>query len=344
MSPVRDGRELFRALARGEPPAAIYLLFGEETFLVEEAIKAIVAAVLPDGVDELSYQVLDGAEVSGATVRQSLETLSLFGGRRLIHVRNIGGMSATEQEALRSYLSRPAEQTYLLMSDRSVDNRKSFFKAVSGSAHAESIEFKPLRPQELPSWVERRARAKGLSGIDSELAHLVAELTGPDLASMDGALDKLGLYFANRGGVVTRRVIEEALDDTRLRNVFELTRQLGECDLPGSMATLGQMLDRGESAIGITAMIARHFRIVWRIWEGKERGLKGHALAQHAGCHPMFMREYERDAGRFEPFRLGEVFRAIYRAERGLKSSRLRDRLLVDSLILEVCLGDQARG
>ena len=131
MASNATGRQLFRDLAAGKPPKPILLIYGEETFLVEEAIKTIVSSLLPDGGDEFSNQVFEASETTGVVVRQALETFSLFGGSRVIHLRGVAGMKPDELDALTDYLERPAADTVLLMTDRALDMRKKFFKTVT---------------------------------------------------------------------------------------------------------------------------------------------------------------------------------------------------------------------
>jgi DNA polymerase III subunit delta len=338
MASNQEGRELFKALARGQLPAPILLLYGDESFLVEEAIKAVRRTVLPDGGDDFSNQIFEGSEAPGLHVRQALENLSLFGGRRLIHVRSIDAMPAGELDALEPYLERPASETTLLLSGRTVDLRKRFFKNLKASKHALVVPFKALYDNELPDWVTRKARGKQLRGVEGDVATLVVELSGPELASMDSALDKLSLY-AGVGGRVSLEDVRAVLDDTRTRNVFELTRQLGDGDLVGALNSQHRMLEAGESAVGIVSMIARHFRIVWKVQRGLGEGLRGRDLAQAAGCPPMFVGEYERDARRFGPARVGGIVTAVHDAERALKSSPLNDRIVLDDLAMKIRLG-----
>ena len=335
------GRELFRRLAAGAEPTPILLVYGEETYLVEESIKAITKAVLPDGGDEFANQVFTGGEASGQQVRQALETLSLFGGRRLIHVRNIAGMSADDLEAVKPYLDRPAEDTFLLMSGRSADLRKRFFKAVKACNKATVVEFKPLYSNELSGWVQRRAVAKNLTGIEGDLARLIVDWTGPGLAEMDSSLDRLSLFTAGSSANVTESDVLALLDDTRSRSVFELTENLGSRLLSESMDAMIRMLHGGEPAVRINSMIARHFRIVWRVKDGMSKGLTKRELAGEAGCHPMFLQGYQDDARRFSEKRLRRVLRAIHDAERSLKSSSLSDRVVLSDLAMNICFCDQ---
>jgi DNA polymerase-3 subunit delta len=338
MASNTDGRKLFESLARGEEPPAILLIYGEESFLVVQAIRAAVRAVLPDGGDDLSLRVFDGSQVPGSTVRQELETLALFGGRRLILVRNIAGMTADNLEAILPYLDNPHQDTVLLLTDRAIDMRKRFFKGIKKSRHGLSVQFKPLYRNELGSWVQRRAKHKGLRGLGYSEAELVVALTGPGLADMESALEKIDLYRSDREVAISGNLIREVLDDTRSRSVFELTSLLGERDLSASLQTLHRMIEGGESGVGILTMILRHFRIVWRVREGRNKGLGDRELSQFSGCPPMFLSEYERDARRYSFDRLGRVIRSAFETERALKSSRLGDGILLDRLVMQICL------
>ena len=336
MASNRQGRELFRTLAAGRLPAPIVLAYGDETFFVDEAIAAVRRAALGADGDEFSHQVFEGGATPGERVRQVLENLPLFGGQRLIHVRGVDAMSADELAALEPYLNNPAPQTTLLMTGRSVDLRKRFFKAVKASPNAVLVAFKPLYANELPGWIVKRANKKGLSGLSREMAEVVAELTGPDLSSMDSALDKLSLYTA--GAALQSRDIRAVLDDTRSRSVFELTALLGGRDLPRALQALHRLLEGGDSPVGLVAMVARHFRIVLRVKSGLADGLRGSELARAAGCPPMFLSEYRQDAERFDPVRLNDIVGAIHDADRALKSSGLADRIVMDRLVFDIAL------
>ncbi len=133
MASNRDGRALYLDLSKGRVNSPIYLIYGEETFLVDETIKMMVRAVLPNGVDNFSHEIFDGAETPGLAIRQALENLPLFGGQRLIMVRNIASIPVDETAALMPYFERPAPETTFLMTGRTVDFRKRFFKAVRKS-------------------------------------------------------------------------------------------------------------------------------------------------------------------------------------------------------------------
>ncbi len=343
MASNAEGRDLFRTLADGTPPSPVLILYGEESFLIDEAVRAIVTSLFPTGPDDFSHQVFTGGEASGDTIRQALETLSLFGGRRLIHLRNLTQVAAADLEALESYLDRPAPDTFLLMTGRAVDLRKRFFKAAKKAKSARLVSFKPLYDNELAGWVQRRARGKKLVGIDRSLAQMIADWTGPRLSDMDSALDKLSLFTAEKGGKVGEEELRHVLDDTRSRSVFEFTDRLGKRELEACIDTIERMLQAGDSAVGMVSMVARHFRIVWKVKEGASRGLRGRDLAMSAGCPPPFLGTYQGDARRFSDARLKNCFNAIHEAERSLKSVPVPDGLVLANMVMAICLDDTSK-
>lgn len=343
MASNSEGRDLFRTLAEGKPPAPVLILHGEESFLIDEAVKAIVSALFPSGLDDFSHQVFTGGEATGDTVRQALETLSLFGGRRLIHLRNLTQVPAAELEALESYLDRPAPDTFLLMTGRAVDLRKRFFKAAKKAKSTRLVSFRPLYDNELAGWVQRRARTKKLVGIDRSLAQMIADWTGPRLSDMDSALDKLSLFTAEKGGEVGEQELRHVLDDTRSRSVFEFTDRLGNRELEACIDTIERMLRAGDSAVGMVSMVARHFRIVWKVKDGATQGLRGRDLAIFAGCPPPFLGSYQNDARRFSDARLRSCFDAIHEAERSLKSVPVPDGLVLASMVMTICLDEASQ-
>jgi DNA polymerase-3 subunit delta len=100
----REGRavtELARLLASGRV-APIYLLLGEESFLRDAAVAMIRRAVL--GEDDVgggfNYDLLYGDETDALEVLNRCDTLPAFAPRRLVIIREVGGLRARETERL----------------------------------------------------------------------------------------------------------------------------------------------------------------------------------------------------------------------------------------------------
>jgi len=91
-------------LAKGDLPSVL-VFAGEETFLAEEGIAAVVAALFPDGEPPGGIVTLDPAVPADAeripSVLEELGTASLFGEGKLVVIRRaegIGGAAAADEE------------------------------------------------------------------------------------------------------------------------------------------------------------------------------------------------------------------------------------------------------
>ncbi len=69
--------------------APVYLLFGDETYLVEHARERIVAALLPDAERDLQLFSFEGEDLDVGALCDTLLTPSLLGGRKVVVVRGL---------------------------------------------------------------------------------------------------------------------------------------------------------------------------------------------------------------------------------------------------------------
>jgi DNA polymerase III subunit delta len=68
--------------------APCYLLYGEEEYLVQEALNKIIDLLLPPADRELNLFSVEGGQEDVATICQSLLTMPLLPGRKIVAVRN----------------------------------------------------------------------------------------------------------------------------------------------------------------------------------------------------------------------------------------------------------------
>src|SRR2546426_4715539 len=124
--------ELKRQLAAGDF-APLYLIVGEEAVLRDDAVAAIRAAVL--GLDEANIGVFNsdvvyGDETEAAEILTFCGSLPLFATRRLVVVKEVGGLRAHETERLLPYLKEPVETTCLVVTGGEGDSRLKIFQAL----------------------------------------------------------------------------------------------------------------------------------------------------------------------------------------------------------------------
>lgn len=339
----QDRREIFSDLKKGEL-APIYYLHGEDGFMLETAVTAVVDAALPQGANDFNFQKFRGNDAAADAIRSAAETLPFMTPRRVVLVQDIQRMPAGDLDSLREYFDDPSPTTVLILvaqtSDKKLDGRTAAVKAMKKAA--QEYEFKELRDYEVAPIVERNAKANFNLALDRAAVGYLVEAIGTDLASLMSALQKIDIYLGPETRRATLEHVQTIVSDTRVKSVFDLTDAVGSRNLGDAFKILNRMLVAGESAIGITAMFARHFRIAGKLHDPNVSRLDKNKKAQAIGVSSFFLKDYEADARRFSRKEVEAIRRRLVETDFALKSSRLSDRVIMEALLLDICTRDKA--
>src|SRR4051812_19949231 len=82
----------------------LFLLYGDEPYLVERAVKKLLDRAIDPGFRDFNLDVFYGNECKGEDVFGASQTLPMFAERRVVLVKKGGDLSAAAQETLLPYL------------------------------------------------------------------------------------------------------------------------------------------------------------------------------------------------------------------------------------------------
>ena len=328
------------AIERGEV-APIYCLHGAERYLIDRCLAAIRKAVLGGAAAAFAafnQDIFDLKETSIETCVNAARTLPMMAARRLVVGKGIDGVKADELGALAAYAADPSPEGCLVLVGEKVDTRFKAFQVLrkAGFLH----EFAPLRDRELGGWITREARARKVA-ISPEAVATLAESAGPAPGRLAQALEQLTLFVGDRASITVEDV-EALIPETRQRSVFELTRAIGEGDVPRALRTLTNMFRNREPPLRVQFMLARQLRQIWRAKELSSAGAGRDEIAAGIGVPPFFLDDILAPARRMSIRTLARGFERLYQADRALKSSRVDGELLLSRLVEQ--LTSDARG
>ena len=106
----------------------IYLLYGEEAYLVRQYRDRLMEAMLSGG-DKMNVNRYEGKGVSVPEIIDMSETLPFFADRRVIILENTE-LLKSGGEKLAEYLKNPAESSSFIIAEREVDKRSGLFKTI----------------------------------------------------------------------------------------------------------------------------------------------------------------------------------------------------------------------
>ena len=180
-------------LAKGAAP--IYLVHGDEPFQLGEIGDRLRRHARESGFDEREV-IVANEDADWAGFRESADSLSLFAERRLIELRLPSGKPGrVGGEVLKGYAANAPADVLLVIASARLD------RAASGSAWFKAIDkvgvtiaVQPLPPGQLPAWLGRRLRAKGLHPTPEAL-ELVAERVEGNLLAAAQEVERLALLY-----------------------------------------------------------------------------------------------------------------------------------------------------
>lgn len=200
--------------------APIYLIFGDEQMLVEEASDLIRQQVRKLGADDRQVWHVEG-RFNWSEIQWQEQTRSLFASQRLLEIRLPSGAPGKEGgEALRNYVANIAADTTLLIISGKIDARSQKSKWFTELDRVGvTIPVWPIDIANLPRWISQRMQQKGLQ-TNQQISALIAERVEGNLFAAAQEIDKLQLLCPD-GKVDEETVLASVADNARFE-VFGL--------------------------------------------------------------------------------------------------------------------------
>jgi len=173
--------------------APVYFLYGEEDFLIDEVVDAIVAGTVDTTTKGFNLDVVHGNEVDAKEIVSLASSFPMMGERRVVIVKDFERVA--NKELVEPYLDRPSPSTSLVLIASEPDLRKKPYPLLKKKSAGG--EFKRLYENEIPVWIERRVKTLKRS-ITSEAAALLQAYVGNSLREVSNQIDKLSIAAGAR--------------------------------------------------------------------------------------------------------------------------------------------------
>jgi DNA polymerase-3 subunit delta len=282
--------------AASENPRPIYLLVGNEPYFEGEVLAALKRAGTRGGVPGLNDETLTAGDVTVDRVLASARTLPMMAKRRLLVVRGLERWEPREGverkgadpfERLLEYAEDPTPTTLLVLCGGGLDKRRRFVNQAKQRGFLVSCDA--LDRGSLSGFVQRAVKQRD-ARIAADVADLVAELAGPDLAPVVDAVERLCLYVGP-GGEITEDAVAECVVRLRPSTVWELVGAVGRRDLGAALSSLPRVYDPADRGLRLVGVLAWSTRQLIKFEAALRAGKKPGEAAALAGAPPFKARE-----------------------------------------------------
>ena len=315
----------------------VYLLFGEESFLVRHYMDRLSAAIVPEDAQAMNAVRLEGKAVTAEAIEDAAETMPFLCERRLVLVKDSGLFEAgrkDESEQLAAYLPNAPETCTILFVESGVDKRGRLYKTADKAGLA--VEMKTPDERDLSTWAAKRLQAAGLAISGGAMAYLLRTVAH-DMTSLHAETEKL-IAYKGEGGEIGTADIDDICTKALATRIFDLTDAIGAKDAEKALQIYANMLLMKESPLMILAMVARQFRLILQCGHLAAQRMPQAEAAKVLGLHPFVTKECMRQSALFSGAALRQALRDCLDADIAIKTGGMEDKLAVEMLIVKYCL------
>ncbi len=328
--------ELQSAIAKKEF-APVYLLCGEEDFLIDECVQSIIEHALDSSTKEFNLDIVYGSQMEAKDVVARASSFAMLGERRVVVVREFEKLldSESAKEIITAYILKPLKSNCLVLIAAKPDFRKRPYTDLKKIATL--VECPPLYDNEVPAWIAQRVHQLGKE-ITPEACQVLQGYVGNSLRAIQNEIDKL-FIFVDEKKQITGEDVSAVVGLSKGFTVFELQNAIGRKDIAEAISILERMLGLGESPQFIIVMLTRFFNQLWKLSDLKRRSASEYEISAELRIRPFFVKQYLEFSSNFPLEHIEQNFRALLEADMTLKTTSRDPRLVLDLLLYSLIKG-----
>jgi DNA polymerase-3 subunit delta len=328
-----------------------YYITGEDEFQKEDAIRQLIEAALDPVASDFNLDVRRAGELDPESLGVLLGTPPMMAERRVIALRDLGGLRKDAHKVLEGYLKSPAPDLLLIMHVSAGAKEDNAVSSLSTS-----LSFDALSGDRIPKWIAHHATSAHSVTITSGASELLQAAVGNDLYLLAGELDKLASYVAGRSAEIAEDDVAAVVGVRRGETQSDLLDAVAERNVARALELIPHILAQPKTtAVSVVmALSTQMLAISWgraKLDEGLSRGRLNQEyfdLLRETGAFTgrpwgSATAVWARAADRWSRESLDRALDSLLETDIALKESRVSsEEQLLSTLVLSLC-ADQPR-
>lgn len=261
----------------------IYLLYGQDNFLIKKEIKNILNK---ENLNALSTCEYDLNNDLLKDIILDCETVSLFGDKKAIIANNSyiftakKGPIEQDIDVLETYINTPNPDTTLIftLNEDKLDERKKIVKLLKKQATIKNFD----NNTNIISIVKEMF---GDYQISNASLNLLIDRVGKNLSLLEQEANKIMLYKNEEKEINNSDIINLTNKNIDI-DIFKLIEAVIKKDKKTALEIYYEMLKYNEEPIKIIIMLANQFRIIYQSKEMYQKGYTEADIAKTLDIHP----------------------------------------------------------
>lgn len=322
--------------------APLYLLYGQEEFLIEETINLIISTALTPEEKEFNLSIFDMNETSIDTAIEDAETLPFMGEKKVVLIKDPIFLTGQKEKnkiehdlkRLEQYLEFPSPDAIVIFTGNyeKLDERKKIVKLLK--KNGETLQASLMDEKAISTWIKNRVKEEK-KDIDEDAVHLLLQLVGPKLMLLANEIDKLVLYVGEEE-TIDDSVVRNLVPRTLEQNVFALIDMIVKRRTDDALLCFYDLLEQKEEPIKILSLLAGQFRLIYQVKELYKRGYGQNQTGSYLKVHPFRVKLAGEQAQKFTEQELYKIIADLAEIDYKLKTGKMDKKLLIELFILQL--------
>ena len=265
-------------------PLPVYALVGPDPFL--QLLKlAEIQRDLPKDAQRID---VEGERAELAEVLDELRSFAMFGGRKVVVVRDADEFITRFRQPLEEYVAAPSDSATLVLRVASLPGNQRIHKAIARVGKVEDCS----PPKDLARWVADRARSAHGVVMDADAARMLVDLVGDDMGRLDNEIAKLAIDADETGGKVGAQKVSQTVAFQREQEMWDLTNALAAGDAAEALRRWRQLIQLDPSAeFRAVTWLGMWLENVRKCLALKRKGLNSFSICQQLRIWPREIQE-----------------------------------------------------
>ena len=322
----------------------VYLLYGDEDVLKDEAVRALVDSAVESGRD-FNLDVRFAPDLTPESFHALVNTPPMLAERRAVVIRGVeqlGKRKTKLRDEVVRYLVAPNPTTLLVLVVAAGEEPDPEIVRA-----ATAVELDALAAERVPRWLQHRASTLGIT-LAPEAADLLLSSVGADLSGLSRELEKLASLAQPADGAITAADVSSQVGVRRGETLFDLVAAALERQAARAAQLVEPVLEQtGMSGVKILSLLGTHLVGTALARAERDRGVNVARLPdmlknQMIAVRPHGLRGYKEEAARWVAWsalwtarELADALREALAADNALKTATVSDeRGIVTQLVL----------
>lgn len=313
---------------RGKTPPPLVLIKGDEPFFHHELLHNIKRHFRSR---EYELEEFQGGTDKPSDISASLESMSLFGSRKLVVVRDLEKLKS-KQPLLQDYVEDPSEGVVAVFEGSGECNHPLGKSLEEGALTYISKKLSPYKG-DIEKWMISEAAQQGYT-LPLKMATAIHTNVGEDLFGLRNALKKILLHCDD--DVVSKEDILAVIRRTATTQTYEFTNALGARNLGKTLHMVGSIYRTEEDpSVLLCSVLLNHLERLIRAKSLLQYGLDPKDAAKVLGMNPfLFQKSLLPQLKRYKLGHLIRMYDEACELDIQIKGTSLQGRTLLEAYLV----------